>query len=478
MTMAAKVAFKSIHLLICITFVYGSIMREDPLQPVWDNLHQLPSKILNEMQKILSTHSANMKEKMASKTEVFKTVLQSVVQSKTNAESKAGSDESGSNLQELMNNSLTGTFETFYKSRMKTDYDAALGNDDIIASLEETESKLMRHLDQMLRKSDFLFDFNATIEDHVYEIMHNDERRQLTVRNIGDQLNGIKVQGISDKTDVCSPVLDNLLKFIVEDLPSEQRLEEFEKGLDEKYHAAVEELPSVLHRDCSDILKLKQQSPSGVYTIYPTGDSERKVSVWCDMETKRNPESKPGWTVVLRRRNTSVGLLNFNRSWDEYAEGFGTPGGEGEWWLGLNWVHELTYHQPYELMFLLRDIDVEHFRVYYSRFIVERESRDFRLSVEGFETFEGTVSDAFGSFHHGQPFTTHDRDNDNCDCNCASNNQGGWWYNKCHRTVLTASFPESNDRSMKTIRWLTPGRWLVLDDVTMMMKPVEPVLQQ
>ncbi|XP_064087242.1 angiopoietin-related protein 7-like [Macrobrachium nipponense] len=476
MIMAAKVTFISVQVFICVTLVSGSIVtREDPLQPVWDNLSQVPSKILTEMQKILNTHSTNMKEKMASKTEVFKTVLQSVKQSKANAQSEAEADESGSHLQELMSHSLTGAFETFYKSRVKTDYDAALGNDDTIASLEETEAKLMRHLDQMLRKSDFLFDFNATIEDHVYEVMHNDERRQLTIRNIDGLLNDIRERRTPNKRDVCSPVLDNLRKFIVEDLPSEQRLEELEKDLAEKYQAVVEELPSVLHRDCSDILRLKQQPPSGVYTIYPTGDPERKVNVWCDMETKRNPESKAGWTVMLRRRNTSIGLLNFNRSWDEYAEGFGTPGEGGEWWLGLNWVHELTFHQPYELMFLLRDIDVEHFRVYYSRFIVEHESRDFRLSVEG---FEGTVSDAFGSFHHGQPFTTHDRDNDNCDCNCASNNQGGWWYNKCHRTVLTASFPESNDRSMKTIRWLTPGRWLVLDDVTMMMKPVEPTLQQ
>ncbi|XP_068243132.1 angiopoietin-2-like [Palaemon carinicauda] len=474
-------AVKVYH-IICLTFtipfISGSIQRHDPLQPVWDDIEQLPSKILSETKRILNSHSANINDEMTHKTEEFKSALQSAIQSKANVQVKTPSDEAGIALEELMTNSLKQAFDTFYKTRMKQDDEAAPESDSIIASLEETGSKLTCHLDKMLRKSDFMFDFNATAEDHVYEIMREGERRQLSIRNLDEQVNDIRLALTADETDFCSPVLDKL-KFAISSLPSENRLAESEDALDETYKSVVEDLPSALHRDCWDILHLEPLSPSGVYTIYPTGDSQRKVDVWCDMETKRNDDSKPGWTVMLRRRNTSVGLLNFNRSWDEYAEGFGIPGEGGEWWLGLNWVHELTFHQPYELLFLLRDIEMEQFKAHYARFIVEDEYRNFRLSVDG---FEGLINDAFGSFHHGQPFSTVDKDNDACECNCASNNQGGWWFNRCHRTVLTASFPESNDRSQKTIRWLTggdylTGHWLVLDDVTMMIKPVEIVLQ-
>lgn len=100
---------------------------------------------------------------------------------------------------------------------------------------------------------------------------------------------------------------------------------------------------------------------------------------------------------------------------------------------------------------------------------VEDESRYFRVLVDG---FSGNVSyDAFTSRHQGQPFSTVDADQDDWGSgNCASNNGGGWWYSRCHRTALTATFPASDDRSARTIRWLA-SQWLVLDDVTVKIRP-------
>lgn len=100
---------------------------------------------------------------------------------------------------------------------------------------------------------------------------------------------------------------------------------------------------------------------------------------------------------------------------------------------------------------------------------VGSEGNNFRLLTSG---FSGNVSyDALTSTHHGEPFSTYDKDLDSIEGNCASNNGGGWWYNKCHRAVLTATFPTTTDRNSRTIRWYRPDGWLVLDDVTMKIRP-------
>ncbi|XP_066979225.1 fibrinogen-like protein 1 [Macrobrachium rosenbergii] len=425
------------------------------------------------MQETLKSYVANVNNDIDRKVERFKSNLKTAVKSQVD---KGPATEAETNLKDLMTNSLTAAFENLYKNTMKPEYEAEIDvdNQNTILYVEETESKVSRHLDQNLRKTDFLFNFNGTLEDHVYEISHY----QQTMADVVQALDG-KVSSVLDmlaggkSADVCSAKLEDLQQFIRDDRPSKQRLAEFEREWDNTYQAVAGDLPRVFfHRDCSEILQSNKEAASGVYTVYPSRDLEEGVKVWCDMETVvGDADSESGWTVMLRRRNTSVGLEDFNRSWTQYTEGFGDPGDEGEWWLGLTWVHELTYHQPYQLLFLLHDIERGDFKAHYSNFRVEAESRDFRLVVDGFTS---SLDNAFGEIHHGQPFSTPDRDNDKCDaCSCALNNQGGWWFSVCHRTVLTAPFPTSNDRGAKTIRWLS-GTWLVFDDVTMMIKPNAP----
>ncbi|XP_052813147.1 semaphorin-5A-like [Mya arenaria] len=75
--------------------------------------------------------------------------------------------------------------------------------------------------------------------------------------------------------------------------------------------------------DCSDVLKLGLSHGSGVYRITPW-NTHKEVDVYCDMDTDGG-----GWTVFQRRFD---GSIEFNRSFVEYEQGFGSL--DGEFWMG------------------------------------------------------------------------------------------------------------------------------------------------
>ncbi|XP_071795596.1 uncharacterized protein [Asterias amurensis] len=87
----------------------------------------------------------------------------------------------------------------------------------------------------------------------------------------------------------------------------------------------------ILHTftDCQALLDAGYKE-DGEYTIHPFQNDEG-IKVFCDM-TKHT-----GWIVFQRRYNGSV---NFNRSWADYKDGFGSM--DGEFWLGNEILHKLT----------------------------------------------------------------------------------------------------------------------------------------
>ncbi|XP_052813143.1 semaphorin-5A-like isoform X1 [Mya arenaria] len=83
--------------------------------------------------------------------------------------------------------------------------------------------------------------------------------------------------------------------------------------------------------DCSDVLKLGLSRGSGVYRITPW-NTHKEVDVYCDMDTDGG-----GWTVFQRRFD---GSIEFNRSFVEYEQGFGSL--DGEFWMGLGLLYSIT----------------------------------------------------------------------------------------------------------------------------------------
>ncbi|XP_042321943.1 tenascin-N [Sceloporus undulatus] len=187
--------------------------------------------------------------------------------------------------------------------------------------------------------------------------------------------------------------------------------------------------------DCSQ-LQQNGHSTNGMYTIYLNGDANRPLEVFCDMITDGG-----GW-IVFQRRNS--GQLDFYKRWRNYVEGFGDP--SGEFWLGLEKLHELTTSAPYEMRVDLRTHNESAYAVY-DLFQVGTSRERYRLSVG---KYRGTAGDAM-TYHHGYKFTTWDRDNDIAISNCAMTHHGGWWYKNCHLANPNGKY--GDDKHSEGVNW-------------------------
>ncbi|XP_022111529.1 ficolin-1-like [Acanthaster planci] len=211
--------------------------------------------------------------------------------------------------------------------------------------------------------------------------------------------------------------------------------------------------------NCQEILDAGI-STSGVYTIQHNGET---MQVYCSMESdasyieyaegfgdltgefwlgseKLHDLTRNGsWELVITLRafdgqNATVfqrrinGSVSFNRTWQEYAEGFGDL--TGEFWLGNEKLYDLTRTGKWELVITLRAFDGQNATVRYEDFKIESVGEKYKLDVGSLHTDAGHAGD---SLLNGQEFSTMDCDNDESGSrNCAAMFHGGWWYKKCN----------------------------------------------
>ncbi|KAJ8015144.1 hypothetical protein DPEC_G00023100 [Dallia pectoralis] len=211
-----------------------------------------------------------------------------------------------------------------------------------------------------------------------------------------------------------------------------QRTEQTTSNLDTVY-----DLGDHRYRDCAQIFNAGNKA-SGFYTTRPTR-SPRVVRVYCDMS------EGGGWTVIQRR---SDGSQSFNRSWDDYKQGFGDlQSVSGEFWLGNDNIHYLSSQGDYNLRINMADFDGGQRYAAYANFTVADEKEHYKLQ---FGEFSGDSGDSLsGSYHpevqwwashQGMKFSTYDKDNDRYKSNCALEDQGGWWFNRCHSANLNGYY--------------------------------------
>lgn len=212
--------------------------------------------------------------------------------------------------------------------------------------------------------------------------------------------------------------------------------------------SAVDRLESQLPSDCSSI-----SGGSGVYLIKPVG-SGRSVKIFCEAEADGGR-----WAVIQRRIGPEV---NFNRSWDEYAEGFGQP--NGSHWLGNEIVHLMTSRQPYQLQVDLVDIFDRYWLASYNRFSVGSRHDGYLLAVGG---ASGNASDAL-AYHDQMRFSAADKDSDASSTDCAKYYASGWWFSHCHKANPNGNFQVG-------MIWFNSNTkdWLQLSRVTMKIRPAQ-----
>jgi hypothetical protein len=207
-----------------------------------------------------------------------------------------------------------------------------------------------------------------------------------------------------------------------------------------------------LPRDCShlgeEVVNINKPQ-SGVYLVDP--DGRGAFDVFCRFRKGK------GYTIFQRRMN---GEENFNRTWTEYALGFGDL--DGEHWLGLERVHRLTQNafrcNLSELHVTLRGFTGETFMATYHYFKVLGENQNYRVFTSG---YKGNAGDSFikdkGNrwTSNEMQFTTCDKDNDKDQKhNCALRYGGGWWYNKCYYANLNGLYDDnSNSTDWLGILW-------------------------
>ncbi|XP_063846648.1 microfibril-associated glycoprotein 4-like isoform X2 [Scylla paramamosain] len=212
-------------------------------------------------------------------------------------------------------------------------------------------------------------------------------------------------------------------------------------------------------RHCKDLLD-SGDSGSGLRQVYPyPGRPHHRVPVFCDHTVDGG-----GWTVFQRRTSDAV-RQDFYRTWVEYQLGFGDL--EGEFWLGLDLLHQLTSTTLQQLRIDLDDYEGEHRWAKYGFFHVGAPETKFRLSVGSGDARDGL------SMKSGSSFSTHDADNDKWTDNCAKKFRGAYWYTNCHSSNLNGyQYVGSHSSYADGINWSHwKGQHYSLKRTSMMIRP-------
>ncbi|XP_014615493.1 PREDICTED: protein scabrous-like isoform X1 [Polistes canadensis] len=138
-----------------------------------------------------------------------------------------------------------------------------------------------------------------------------------------------------------------------------------------------------------------------------------------------------GWIVISRRID---GMVEFDRTWNDYAAGFGSP--VNEFWIGNEALHRLTRDNCSRLKIDLMDIYGTHWHAEYEYFNIDSEESGYKLHVSG---YSGNATDAL-SYQNNMAFSAKDRDMDISSTDCAANYHGGWWFSHCQHANLNGKY--------------------------------------
>ncbi|XP_075412543.1 angiopoietin-2 isoform X2 [Tenrec ecaudatus] len=326
-------------------------------------------------------------------------------------------------------------------------------------------SKLERQILDQTSEINKLQDKNSFLEKKVLDMEDKHVVQLQTIKEEKDQL-----QVLVSKQN---SVIEELEKQLVTATVNNSALQKQQHDLMETVHnllslmstnsaktSAVKE-EQIVFRDCADAFKSGLKK-SGVYTLtFPNSTQEKKA--FCDMES-----SGGGWTFIQRREDGSV---DFQKTWKEYKLGFGNP--SGEYWLGNEFVSQLTNQQRYVLKIQLKDWEGNEAYSLYDHFYLSSEELNYRIHLKGLTGTAGKISSIS---QPGNDFSTKDADNDKCICKCSQMLTGGWWFDACGPSNLNGMYypQKQNTNKFNGIKWYYwKGSGYSLKGTAMMIRPAD-----
>ncbi|XP_061316639.1 angiopoietin-2 isoform X2 [Pezoporus occidentalis] len=327
-------------------------------------------------------------------------------------------------------------------------------------------NKLERQISDQTNEITKLQEKNSFLEKRVLEM---EDKHTLQLKSIKDEKDQLQVLVARQNS-----IIEELEKQLVTATVNNSVLQKQQHDLMETVHNLLTMISTpnsknnfiakeeqISFKDCAEAFK-SGLTTSGIYTLtVPNTVQEKKA--YCDMET-----SGGGWTVIQRRED---GSLDFHRTWKEYKMGFGDPA--GEYWLGNEFVSQLTNQKRYVLKIHLKDWEGNEAYSLYDHFSLASEEQKYRIYLKGLTGTAGKISSIS---QPGNDFSTKDADNDKCICKCSQMLTGGWWFDACGPSNLNGMYYplRQNNNKFNGIKWYYwKGSGYSLKATTMMIRPAD-----
>ncbi|XP_062977423.1 fibroleukin-like [Elgaria multicarinata webbii] len=274
------------------------------------------------------------------------------------------------------------------------------------------------------------------------------EESSLRLNRLEEHVNALVALLLGILSGCKLPCSESVLETSILDLGKEYKTEKTPALLVEP----SEKSEHVYPRDCAEIHKQGIQD-NGIYTIQPI-PLRQPFEAYCDMVTDGG-----GWTMIQRRQD---GTVDFNRTWQEYKQGFGSL--QGEHWLGNEYLHSLTRLGQHALRVELEDWHGVKRHAIYRKFKVASEAHQYRLTAREYQGSAGNALSYSRNYNHDHKcFTTWDSDNDNYPLgNCGAYYGAGWWFDSCLAANLNGKYHHGRYSGVTNgIYW---GTWYILID--------------
>ncbi|XP_058127864.1 angiopoietin-related protein 7-like [Anopheles ziemanni] len=328
--------------------------------------------------------------------------------------------------------SLAGRYVTLQDKLAELEQNHTLTKDDILQKLMERptqekydnlQSTLMELQNNITARDGSLQEIERSIKELERNVNERDETQNGKLIEIRKQMQA--------KENTLQEMMRNMTILVDH---SKVKLEELEANLNELQNETESIINHSFPRSCKDVSSNK----SGSYEIY-LGNGQFKT-VFCEQTAFGG-----GWIVFQYRFN---GKVDFYRTWNEYRDGFGTI--DGEFWLGLKYLHQLTSTRKHELMVEVKDYYGNYGYAKYDHFEIGSEAEKFILKVGN---YSGTAGDSM-IYDRGMKFTTKDSDNDkDSSVQCAKARYGAWWYHSCTNANLNGPYGNISRDGEKVMYW-------------------------